>query len=202
MLAAFVGLVATGPAQAQTHELGRFGLWRAYGGQTDSGTRLCGISTAGRDRSVHIKYFEGNPGFDLQVFDQSWNIPNEVPVQLAIHLGTGYRSAALNGRGYPRRDRLPARVELGFSVEGSRDFWSAFRVANEGRLVFLTGNEGSWRLNLTGSDAAASTMQACINRLGNARRPFDGSAPPPPAARQPFDDGTRQPFDSGRGPAK
>jgi hypothetical protein len=206
MLRMILGLALCGaaaciavPAAAQTYELGRYGLWRAYEGRSANGTPVCGISTAGRDRSVHIKYFQGQNGFDVQIYDENWNIPNEVPVRVAFELGTGYRSQPLNARGYPRNNRVSAYVELGFAAEGSNTFWTAFRAANEGRLLFLTGTEGAWRIGLAGSNAAASAMAQCIDRIGaGGRRPFDAA----PAPRAPTDTTARQPFDPSRGPPK
>ncbi|WP_270936071.1 hypothetical protein [Falsiroseomonas oryzae] len=182
LTAILVALASCATAQAQTYEIGRFGLWRAYEGRSNNGTPVCGISSEGRERSLHIKYFEGAAGFDVHVFDEGWNIPEEVPVRVAFEFGGTYRSAPLNARGYPRRGNLPANVQIAFSARGSENFWSAFRLASEGRLVFHTGNEGSWRINLTGSNAATSAMLACINRMAGGRRPFDGAA-----VRTPFD---------------
>ena len=183
---------------AQTTTLGSFGVWVAYEARTAQGVRVCGIRTSGTTNHMHIKHFDGDNIFTIQIFNDSWNIPNQVDVSLAIELGPNYRTNNLRAFGFPRRNNVSAFVETGFNAEGSNAFWTAFRQAMSGRLIFLTGNEGAWSINLTGSNAATTAMQNCITRGDVNRRPFDAGTP-----TRPFDSGTpSRPFDTSVGAPK
>ncbi|NKE43912.1 hypothetical protein HB662_03925 [Roseomonas frigidaquae] len=167
------------PSQAQVVEVARSGDWINYEGRSSQGDRMCGIRSGGiSSRSMFIKYFEGNNTFSFQIYNAAWTIPSEVNVRVAVELGSTYRSSDLQAIGHPREDLLPARVEFSVLFEGSGEFWTAFRQASTGRLIFLTGNEGSWRISLAGSNAATSTMSSCIQRLNQGTRPFDAGRVP------------------------
>lgn len=131
---------------------------------------------------MHIKHFEGESQIVIQTFSSNWNIPHRVDVSLAIELGSNYNTGVLRAMGRPRDGRVNANVETSFDMEGSNAFWAAFRQAASGRLIFLTGNEGAWSINLTGSNAATTAMQNCIIRGSDNRRPFDAGT-----QRRPFD---------------
>lgn len=186
------------PAWSQNVNLGTFGVWTAYEARSTQGRRICGISTSGTTADMHIKHFEGEDLIAIQIFNRAWNIPHRVDVSLAIELGSNYRTGTLRAVGMPGNNNLPANVETSFLLEGSNAFWSAFRQAASGRLIFLTGNEGAWSINLTGSNAATTAMQNCISRGAVNRRPFDASPP-----TRPFDSGTpSRPFDTSVGAPK
>jgi hypothetical protein len=199
--AAYVALLCaffSAQAWSQNINLGTFGVWNAYEARSVQGRRICGISTSGTTADMHIKHFEGEDVIAIQIFNRAWNIPHRVDVSLAIELGSNYRTGALRAVGVPRDNNLPANVETSFLLEGSSAFWTAFRQAASGRLIFLTGNEGAWSINLTGSNAATTAMQNCITRGVVNRRPFDAGTP-----TRPFDTGTpSRPFDTSVGAPK
>jgi hypothetical protein len=185
------------PAPAQVTQTGTYGAWTAIEGRSDRGRRMCAIYARGRDRSFYIKYFENEANFVVQIYKSTWQVAQRTPVQVRLQLGTGYVSNPLNAAAYPRQGGSDPVVEIALRFEGSRDFWTALRGAAQGRIDFLTGNEGSWTINLDGSNAAVGAMQGCIRRMGGggATQPFD-AAPP---QTQPFDAAPprTQPFEAG-----
>lgn len=174
-------LAAIPLAGAQVVTTGTFGAWTAIEGRAEGGARMCGIYARGRDRSFYIKYFDGEPNFTIQVFKTSWNVPQPTPVRVRLELGPAYLSHPLNGTAYPPRNGAAPLIELSMQFENSSEFWSALRLAAQGRLHFLTGNEGSWSISLNGSNAAVSRLASCIRGMD---RPTRGASAPP--STQPF----------------
>ena len=189
-LGCIVIVMAVATANADTVRTGTYGLWHSFEGTSNDGTEVCGINASGSDRGLFIKYFVGQPGFVMQIFKSSWVINTQISVRVQISLGTSYLSNPLNATAYPGSAGGYPFVEIGFRSEGSSDFWQALRSASSGRLDFLTGTEGAWTINLTGSNAAVSALMACIQRRG-------GPALSAPPRTQPFNSAPTQPFSSG-----
>jgi hypothetical protein len=138
---------------------------------------MCGLRSDG-SRSLHFKHFQGENIFWISVFSSDWNFDQSAPARLSIRFGR--YSWEINGVAHPRRlvrgvGYAPAQVELSIRYEGSRPFWNAFKSESEGSIDFLTGTEGAWRINLSGSHAAVARFSACVSRLGGDTRPFDMS---------------------------
>lgn len=188
-------------ASAQVSITHRFGVWTNVEGRAEDGKYVCAMDTGGEFKGVNIKHFQDNPYFTLHIFNPVWNVPREAEVRVAIRLGGQFNSGSLMGTAVPppRRGGTPY-VEVHIPYEGSSSFWQAFRWANTGYLDFLTGNEGSWSINLTGSNAATQQFMRCVERMGFSRQPF--STPPTqrspsetfPSATPPRDGGRKSPF--------
>jgi hypothetical protein len=162
-------------ASSQTFNTGTFGFWTTYEGRVESGRLVCGVRGGGA-QALHFKHFQGENNFWINIFNMDWTFDQAAPALLSIRLGR-YRWE-LNGTAHPRRlvrgiGYAPAQVEMSVRYEGSAPFWNAFRSESEGSIEFLTGTEGAWRLNLTGSNAAVSRFSACVSRLGGDTRAFD-----------------------------
>jgi len=160
-------------ASAQVNITHRFGVWNNFEGRASDGKYVCGMSTQGEEKTFTIIHFQDKSYFSLQVFNDGWNVPRETEVRVAIRLGGQFNSGSLRGGAYPprRRGERPF-VEVSIPYESSSSFWQAFRWANVGYLDFLTGNEGSWWINLTGSNSATQQYLRCVERMGFSRQPF------------------------------
>lgn len=163
------------PAQSQTVETGSYGAWTSFEGRSSRGRQMCGIYARGGDRSLYFKYFAGEADFSMQIYKASWEVLQPTPVRVQLRLGAGYVSNPLNATAYPRQNGAQPMVEANLRFEGSEEFWSALRAATQGRLEFLTGNEGTWTISLNGSNAAVTAMADCIRRIGSngPTAPFD-----------------------------
>ena len=188
-------------ASAQVNITHRFGVWTNFEGRASDGKYVCGMATRGEEKTVTIKHFRDNSYFTLQVFNSAWSVSRRTDVRVAIRLGGQFNSGSLSGGAHPpERHGGDASVEVNIPYEGSSSFWQAFRWANTGYLDFLTGNEGSWLINLTGSNAATQQYARCVERMGYSRQPF--STPPIqrtpsetfPSATPPRDGGRKSPF--------
>jgi hypothetical protein len=160
-------------ASAQVTFTHRFGVWNNFEGRAVDGKYICGMSTRGEEKMVTIKHFRDESDFTLQVFNRAWNVPRQTEVRVAIRLGGQFNSGMLKGSAYPPQPHGGTSfVEVNIPYEYSSSFWQAFRWANTGYLDFLTGNEGSWVMNLTGSNAATQQYMRCVERMGFSRQPF------------------------------
>jgi len=179
-------LVAATPAASQTSPLGQSGAWTAFGGRSDRGTPMCGMSARGPDRSFYIKYFQGNPQLTIQLLRRGWQIPQRrsIPVRLGVPNAGGWRATAIGGG---------QLVEFTIPRDEVPRFERLFRGGSAMQVEFLQGNEAPWRLDLSGSSTVADTFLQCIRRLNQ------GAADGP---TQPFDapGGSTQPFEGGPGP--
>lgn len=60
-------------------------------------------------------------------------------------------------------------VEGTVALDSIDRFIDQFRLASRGTLTFLLGNEGSWTIDLTGSNAASQSMARCVSALADAQ---------------------------------
>jgi hypothetical protein len=169
---------------AQIIITGRFAVWETFSGTASDGRPVCGLNSTGGARSVYIKHFGNDNFFTVQVFNSDWRFGEVAPVRVALQFGSNYLSDELSGWAHPGRGAVSSPfVEVWIRYSGSSDFWNSFRWASQGRLIFLTGNEGSWNINLSGSNAATSVFARCVGRLLNSTQPFDAPPGQPPEHR-------------------
>jgi hypothetical protein len=164
-LAAALALGAGG-ALAETRTIGTFGAWEAFGGTTNDGRPVCGVSTSWRDgRYFGIKYWQGREYFTLQLIKPSWQIPagTRIPVSLQFDQQGPWTATA---SGFPATSTAGAFVEFTVPFGRLENFLREFRLANSAVMSFSSGNEPAWRLTLSGSNAASEAMNDCVRRMG------------------------------------
>jgi len=77
VLAAVLG--AASPAAADVKTLAKAQSWEAFGGTTDTGRGVCGISASPGGRYFGLKFYAGNDRFTIQMGGPDWK---ELPLQL------------------------------------------------------------------------------------------------------------------------
>jgi hypothetical protein len=170
LILCFLAQVAA--AFAQTHTTGRFGAWETFEGRSTQGNYICGMMTSEQGKSLLIKSYQNSEYFTIQVFSDDWIVPRATEVAVAFRFGNMFNSERLRGEAHPASPPVSAAVEVHILYENSSAFWNAFSWANTGYLYFLTGNEGSWKINLTGSNAATQQHLRCLESRGFARQLF------------------------------
>ncbi|MCO6415411.1 hypothetical protein JYK14_04365 [Siccirubricoccus sp. KC 17139] len=188
-----------GGAAAETRTIGVFGAWEAFGGATNDGRPVCGVSTSWQDgRYFGIKYWQGQPHFTVQLIKPSWQIPagTRVPVALQFdQLGPW----TANATGNPATATAGGFVEFTVPFNRLENFLREFRYANAAAVTFRQGSEPMWRLSLSGSNAASQAMADCVSRMaggmagkgsGEPTQPYGGpSQPYSPAPQTPVGGG-------------
>jgi hypothetical protein len=71
-------------ASAHTTTLIRAGGWEAFGGRSDDGKKVCGISTEGGGRWLGFKYFEGQSYVTIQLSKDTWTVDDGAVVQVVM----------------------------------------------------------------------------------------------------------------------
>jgi hypothetical protein len=179
-LALALGLGA-GAAHADTTTFATAGAWRAFGGTSNDGTSVCGVVVSGSERSLHIKHYGSDNGFTVQMFKQTWAIPNgtEIPMRLQIDSRSPWTVTA---RGYTVKGG--GLVE--FSIKNQlTTFMEEFREGLSLRVSFLRGTETDWVASLNGTAAISQHFARCLSvQLQRA------------APTQPFDAQPTQPFEN------
>lgn len=177
-------------AVAQTITLGRYGYWEAFGGAADGGQRVCGVILSGAEgRAFTVKWFDREPFLTVQVFKPSWHIPTGVSVEVSLRFDS---TAPWTGKGITFPNGKGIEIEIRRNIGA---FTSEMRYARAMELSFPGGTEGPWVGNMTGSNAAVTTMANCMHVMiaGNRTaptQPYDDSASPDTGpSTQPFDPG-------------
>jgi hypothetical protein len=179
---------AVGDAQAQggTRDIATNGVWTAYGGRSETGTRMCGMRVIGSaGRSLHVKWFEGNSHLTVQAFREGWRIPHgtRMPVSLRVDRNPGWDVAQAFGT-----NNL---VEWRVTQATFDEFSALFRLGSMLTVSFPAGSEEPWVASLRGSAATYDVFAGCILRTGRPPQPHDR---PATGAVQPFGGAPSQPF--------
>jgi hypothetical protein len=189
--------LGAGNALAQTRTLGTFGAWEAFGGTSNDGKPVCGVSTVWRDgRYFGIKYWQGRQHFTIQLIKPSWQIPSGTRIPVALQFDQLSPWTA-NASGFPGTSTAGAFVEFTVPFGRLDNFLREFRQATSAVVNFRSGNEPAWRLTLTGSNAASQAMGDCLRRMsggGGGGGGGTGKFGPEGGSTQPFSGGPSQPF--------
>ncbi len=178
-LAALAALVALpGLVLAETRTLGRFGSWEVFGGTSDDGQPLCGVSTNLTDgRYFGLKYWNGRDRFIIQLVNPNWRLDEglRVPVSLQFDNQSPWNANAVAHAG----GNAGAFVEFNVPFGRLDQFLREFRLAEKALLTFPGGQDRPWGIGLTGSNAASQAMDSCIKALA-ATAPAPRPAPVQP----------------------
>ena len=192
-VALFVLSGASQNAYAQSEFREFFGNWIAYSATTNQNRRLCGINTTAGNFQFHVKYFNGERNFTIQIFNTGWRIPRGTRIRFRFFIDN-FEPYFTDG-GFGSNDLIEATI----SEDVARRFWNEFRIGNALHIVFLDGNEPGRSFSLRGSSAATDRMSRCIQSLAAPTQPFNPTQPTQPLSpTQPAPQPT-QPLDPGRG---
>jgi hypothetical protein len=170
--AAFGGTAMAG----ETHSLGGAGLWSAYGGTTDDGRSICGITTLGpTGKRISIQQTSGQTGIDVLLRKDSWTIPPNTPLDIAVQFDSG---GSFSGRAMGEGPQLV----LGMSFAQSVPFMRGVRDGSVIEVTFPNGNEPIWAGGLGGSSRSIDLFNTCRTAMGPATPTQPYAASPAPDA--------------------
>jgi hypothetical protein len=187
--AAFGGTAMAG----ETHSLGGAGLWSAYGGTTDDGRSICGITTLGpTGKRISIQQTSGQTDIDVLLRKDSWTIPPNTPLDIAVQFDSG---GSFSGRAMGEGPQLV----LGMSFAQSVPFMRGVRDGSVIEVTFPNGNEPIWAGGLGGSSKAIDLFNRCRSAMVGPATPTQPYATSP-APAGPVSEPT-QPFAEPAAPA-
>lgn len=161
-VAAFVGLLASSAAQADTKTIATAGAWKAFGGTTEKGVLLCGISTSAKGLFFSLKVYKGDDDMTVQLGSSDWKIKDGAKQKLAMRFDreTPWNATA-TGFHFSDGD---AGLEFIVKLKNLETFITEFAKGQKLRIVFEGSNVDSWSADLTGTAAVTNAFADCITK--------------------------------------
>jgi hypothetical protein len=150
-------------ANSQTRIFARVGGWESFGGLSNIGRAVCGISSRGPGKYFGLKYFAGNDSVTIQLGSASWQVRSSVRqrvvlrfdqaapwngVATGIHFGNGEAGLEFN----IRRGQLD-------------QFMREFRGSSSLLIGFPESSASAWRADLRGTDTISGSLVRCIRAM-------------------------------------
>ncbi len=151
------------PVLADTHVLARAGGWQAFGGTTNSGRPLCGMSSSSGGRYFGLKYFSGNKTLTIQLGSSKWRIENGAKQKLTMQFD---RETPWNatGTGMHFNDG-DAGLEYDINRNQLDQFMREFRSSSQINILFLGSTAAAWNGSLSGTGSISDSFMRCIREL-------------------------------------
>lgn len=161
-VASFAIGVLVSSALAETEVLARSGNWEAFGGTTDTGRPLCGISAEVEGRYFGLKLFSGNDTFTVQMGTSEWKLDDGTEIELTMHYDTNLPWRA-TGTVMHFSDG-DAGLEFRIKRDELERFQEEFRTTSELQVKF---NDvlPNWQFSLQGAGELDGALQTCIKNL-------------------------------------
>lgn len=157
-------LAAIPPALAEVVTFARAGAWQAFGGTTDEGKKLCGISTSGEGIWLGVKYFRGDNGFTVQLSSTDWTLKDgeRVKVTMRFDRHTAWAGAAT---GFHMSDG-DAALELEIPADKLALWLREFRQSNTLLVEFPEAPDvEDWKVSLAGTTAISDRLITCMDAM-------------------------------------
>jgi len=151
------------PAGAETSIIARAGVWSAFGGTTNSGRAVCGVSQSAGDRYFGVKFFAGDSTFTIQMGTKSWRIENGAKQKVQMIMD-GNRAWTATGTGMHFNDG-DAGLEFTINRNELDQFAAEFRASSLLRVQFMGSDASEWSLSLAGTNAVSDAFLNCIRGL-------------------------------------
>ena len=151
-------------ARAEVTVFAKAGAWEAFGGRTNDGKRVCGISTSGDDMWLGVKYFAGDDGFTIQLSSTDWTVKDGERVKVIMRFDrlSPWSGAAT---GFHMSDG-DAALELEIPANKLTLWLREFRQSNTLLVEFPEAPDvEDWKVDLAGTTAITDRMIACMDRL-------------------------------------
>jgi len=180
-------------ANSNIKEYYRSGYWTNYAGISDNGTPVCGMSTYGGVKSIHIKYYKER--VHVQVFKDTWRIPEDTFLSITIGFnGNTWGTLDKGAVGGMMPQSSIGVVSFVIAPESVSNFLENITAADIMWIRFPDGNEESWSAKMTGSRNSVRSLVGCasqINHQNQPTQPFSNAPPAPPS--QPFGNNKKVP---------
>ena len=161
-MAACVGLLASSTAFAETRTIATAGFWKAFGGTSESGVALCGISTSGKGLFFSLKVYKGDEDMTVQLGSSNWTVKDGAKQKLTMRFDRESPwNATATGFHFSDGD---AGLEFVVKLKNLETFIIEFAKSQKLRIVFDGSNADSWNADLTGTTAVTSAFGDCISK--------------------------------------
>ena len=160
--AALAAGLAAAAARADTDTLAKAGGWEAFGGTTNEGRLVCGISTSPPKRYFGLKQFAGNDYFTIQIGDQAWTITDKSKYGVSMRFDSNPVWTA-SATGMHFNDGDPG-IELTVRRESLAKFNREFGSSRTMRLQYTNGMD-DWSVDLAAVRSVSGKFRECNAKL-------------------------------------
>jgi hypothetical protein len=163
-IAAFAGVVlAASSSLADTEVLARSGAWQAFGGTTNSGRPVCGMSSTGGGKYFGVKYFSGETTLTVQLGNNQWTVKDKIKVKVEMRFDqeSPWNATAI-GMHFADGD---AGLEFDINRDQLEDFMREFRNSNQITIRFPSEDVSPWNGSLDGTDSVSTAFARCVRNL-------------------------------------
>jgi hypothetical protein len=157
-------VVAASIGHADVVTFARGGPWEAFGGTSNDGQKMCGVSTSWKDdRYFALKYFKGDKTLTLQLGSPDWQIKNGAEQRVSLQIDqNGMWSGNAKGMHFSNGQ---AGLQFEINVTELKDFIAEFREGDQLFLSFPGSNASDWTANLEGTDTISTSLANCVDAL-------------------------------------
>ncbi len=82
--AAIAATLLSAPASAEVRTYARAGAWEAFGGSSNNGQKVCGVSTSGDGKYIGVKYYKGDSSLTIQLSNTAWKVTDGTKVAVTM----------------------------------------------------------------------------------------------------------------------
>ncbi len=161
-ISAAAGFAASG-VRADTKILATAGSWDAFGGTTENGVPVCGISSDSRNQYFGVKLFSGNQTFSIQLGGTGFEAEEKQRMKVIMVFDARSPWTA-KGTGFRFSDGDPA-LQFTIKLEDLNTFKNEFRSASRLRVRFPDTRNADWVLSLSGTNAVYKQFDDCTRNL-------------------------------------
>jgi hypothetical protein len=147
---------------AETTVLIKSGSWEAFGGTSDSGTSVCGISSSPEKKYFGLKQFGNRDTFTIQISDKSWSITDKSKYSVTMRLDRN-RLWTATASGMHFKDGDPG-LEYEIRRAELRKFNKEFGSSDKLKIMFANGMP-TWNLDLAIARKVSSEFAACNEKI-------------------------------------
>ncbi len=161
-LAPTIGLLAPLTSFADTKTLATAGFWKAFGGTSNDGVPVCGISTSGNGLFFSLKVYKGDDEMTVQLGSSDWKIKDGAKQKLTMQFdkATPWKATA-TGFHFSDGD---AGLEFVVGLKNLKTFLTEFATSGKLHVNFDGTTVDSWSAGLTGTAAVTSAFADCIEK--------------------------------------
>lgn len=161
-LAASLALLMAPLAGAQTNTIATAGYWKAFGGKSNDGTPVCGMSASGKGLFFSIKLYKDDDEMTVQLGSERWQIKTGAKQKVVMRFDreSPWRATATGFR-FSDGD---AGLEFSVGVKNLETFLVEFARSRTLRIDFEGTDVDGWTADLTGTAAVTAAFTNCVER--------------------------------------
>ena len=155
--------LSAGHGFADTHVLARTGAWQAFGGTTEDGQPVCGMSSSGGGKYFGLKYYSGDNTLTIQLGNDSWTLKNKIKVKVRMQFDNNSPWNA-TGVGMHFSDG-DAGLQFEINRKQLDGFMREFSNADHISISFPDQDVSDWHGSLEGSDTISRHFSDCMQKM-------------------------------------